>query len=247
MEAIQSTPCPPLYSALRWDWLALPGPDPPANLLCRRYQAKRALYLAHVAAALRAELGQEQVTLGTLWNDPRCAATPGLKPWQLHRMRLGQPRHSRSRAEGSLANSCQSNCCRKPTLIVHPPSGASPAGLRIRLIPVLQHTAFPLARLAPHRNNLRTAVAPAASAEGAAGPAAPAAEGGKKNEKEGGKGGKRGAAAAAAAAVAAAGQAGAGAAGGGKKGGKAAQPAEPEALPTPHYNTSVLQVGMGWP
>lgn len=81
-------------------------------------------------------------------------------------------------------------------LLLHPAPGASPSGLTLRLLPTLPPSTFPLARLAPHRNNLRTAAPPAAAA--AAAPAKPAA---------GAQGGE--------------GDAGA---------------------PTPHYNTSVLQV-----
>lgn len=64
-------------------------------------------------------------------------------------------------------------------LVVHPAPGASPSGLSIRILPVLPATAFPLARLAPHRNNLRAAgaaaasSAPAAGSDGATGPPTP--------------------------------------------------------------------------
>ncbi|GAB4820593.1 hypothetical protein N2152v2_007639 [Parachlorella kessleri] len=91
---------------------------------------------------------------------------------------------------------------RKPVLLVHPPPGASPSGLIIRIIPTAPPALFPLPRLAPTRNNLRTATAPppAAAAAGAAKPA--------------------GAATAA---------------------GAGSEPQAETGLPTPHYNTSILQ------
>lgn len=36
-----------------------------------RYHAKRALYLAHIASALKGQPGVDRITLSTLCNDPR--------------------------------------------------------------------------------------------------------------------------------------------------------------------------------
>ena len=135
----------------------------------RRYHAKRALYLAHVAAALKAH--------------------PEL---------------------GSLSWECLADDPRRPVLVLHPRQGVSPAGFRIRLLPAAPPELSPLARLAPDRNSLRAAAAPAPAT--AAPAAAAAAKAGK-----GAKGAKPA-----------------------KAGGAEEQPAQ--LLPTPHYNTSVLQV-----
>lgn len=144
-----------------------------------RYHAKRALYLAHVASALR-----------------------------------GHPEL------GSLSWECLANDPRRPVLVLHPQAGVSSAGFRIRLLPAAPPELSPLARLAPDRNSLRAAAAPAPVAAAAAAPAAAAA---------------------------------AAKAGKGAKGAKPAKPAKAAAaeeqpaqlLPTPLYNTSVLQVRLG--
>jgi hypothetical protein len=113
---------------------------------------------------------------------------------------------------GSLSWECLANDPRRPVLVLHPRQGVSPAGFRVRLLPAAPTELSPLARLAPDRNSLRAAAAPAPAA---AAPAAAAAKAGK---------------------VA--------------KGARPAKPAKAAAaeeqpaqlLPTPHYNTSVLQV-----
>ncbi len=92
-------------------------------------------------------------------------------------------------------------------VVVHPPPGASPSGLTIRIIPTAPPSLFPLARLAPNRNNLRTATA--ATVEGAKAATTPAKAAGRSRPPSSAK--------------AAEAEAGAG-------------------IPTPHYNTSVLQV-----
>jgi hypothetical protein len=105
-------------------------------------------------------------------------------------------------------------------LVLHPRAGVSSAGFRIRLLPAAPPELSPLARLAPDRNSLRAAAAPAPAAAAAAAPAAAAA---------------------------------AAKAGKGAKGAKPAKPAKAAAaeeqpaqlLPTPLYNTSVLQVRLG--
>lgn len=66
---------------------------------------------------------------------------------------------------------------RKPALVLHPEERVSPGGFTIRLLPALPAEAFPLARLGPDRNNLRSA-----SKEGS-GPAA-------KDGSSAGKGGQ---------------------------------------------------------
>jgi U3 small nucleolar RNA-associated protein 22 len=98
--------------------------------LNHRYHAKRALYLAHAAAALRsaaAPLGLARVEWAAVNGDPR-----------------------------------------RPALLLHLQAGASPAGAALRLLPALAAGTFPLQRLAPGRNNLRSAVLPAAATGGEA-------------------------------------------------------------------------------
>lgn len=172
--------------------------------LNHRYFAKRALYLAHVAAALKGHPQLSSVGWECLADDPR-----------------------------------------RPVLVLHPHQGLSPAGFRIRLLPAAPMELCPLPRLGPDRNSLRTAVAVAPPP---ARPALPPAAGG---------------ALVAEAAAAGKGTAKAGKGAKGGKGGKGSQqqqkqqqqkqqnqdavasqpapPAEPQLLPTPHYNTSVLQ------
>ena len=141
-----------------------PAPHPPHARRTRRYHAKRALYLAHVATTLRSH---PQLAGGPTWV---CVA--------------GDPR--------------------RPALVLRPADGLSPGGFGIRLLAVPKLGTFPLPRLAPDRNNLRTAVATG-----------------------GGKGG------------------GAAAANGAKEQGGTHDGEGPKLLPTPHYNTSVLQARVG--
>ncbi|KAL4426966.1 hypothetical protein ABPG77_009527 [Micractinium sp. CCAP 211/92] len=167
--------------------------------LNHRYHAKRALYLAHLAAALRKH--------------------PEL---------------------GGLSWECLADDPRRPVLVLQPPAGTSQAGFRVRLLPAAPPELCPLHRLGPGRNNLRSAVAAPPKPAPQPAPqqpeaAAAAATGGRHGRKRG-KLDKQQAAAqqkqkqAAAAAVAAAAAAAA-----------AAEKQEPQLLPTPHYNTSVLQ------
>jgi hypothetical protein len=159
--------------------------------LNHRYLAKRALYLAHVAAALRGHPQLSGVAWGCLAHDPR-----------------------------------------RPVLLLHPRPGLSPSGFRIRLLPAAPLELCPLAKLGPARNNLRSAVAtPQPSAQGA-----PAQPGTAAVDSQGAKAGGRGKAAHAGPAKQQQKAGGAAAAAGGAA-------AEPQLVPTPHYNTSVLQVG----
>ena len=102
----------------------------------------------------------------------------------------------------------------RPALLIHLSAGrgasaaaGAGAGLSLRLLLTLPSDAFPLAKLAPGRNNVRWAGAPAA--------AQPAAANGVAAGKQGPAGGAAAPAAAAAAAAA-------------------------QAMPTPHYNASLM-------
>lgn len=96
--------------------------------LNHRYHAKRALYLAHIAAALRreaAQLGIQKVEWAVANGDPR-----------------------------------------RPSLLLHLAKGSSPAGTAIQILPTIAPGTFPLPRLAPTRNNLRSVCAPNPAADG---------------------------------------------------------------------------------
>jgi pyruvate/2-oxoglutarate dehydrogenase complex dihydrolipoamide acyltransferase (E2) component len=192
-------------------------PPQPHTSLCR-YLAKRALYLAHIASQLEAHPQLGTLTWACLADDPR-----------------------------------------RPALLLHPPPGTSPAGFCIRLLPAAPPELCPLPKLGPARNNLRSAVsvpappppevlaaaaaaaAAATKAAAVAAAAAKAARGGRRARPVRGPNPakqlqerKAAAAAAAKAAEVAAAKAAAAA---------PPPPQEPKQLATPHYNTSVLQVG----
>lgn len=65
-------------------WHAILRPHAVRTLCCSlgRYHAKRAMYLAHLAAALKGQEGVDHITLNTLCNDPRWGGFP-----------RGTPRH----------------------------------------------------------------------------------------------------------------------------------------------------------
>lgn len=115
---------------------------------------------------------------------------------------------------------CLASDPRRPVLLLHPRPGLSPAGFVVRLLPAAPLELCPLARLGPARNNLRSAAAaPQQPRQGT-----PAQSGAAAAHGQGAKASGRGKAA----------QAGAGG---------ASAAADAQLAPTPHYNTSVLQVG----
>ena len=120
-----------------------------------RYFARRAQYLAHVAAALRKKAAFKRLSWEFLLHDARCSATPLV--------------HAESVTCGADSISFLHALCRRPVLVIQPQAKGreEPLGFLLRLIPTIAVGTFAAPKLAPGRNNLRP-TAPGAAANGAA-------------------------------------------------------------------------------
>jgi U3 small nucleolar RNA-associated protein 22 len=122
-----------------------------------RYTARRAHYLAHVAAAFRKKAAFKRLSWEFLQHDAR---------WSMER---NQACRKSSTCGEMCVQSLSLLHCRRPVLVIQPHAKGQeePLGFTLRLIPTIAVGTFAAPKLAPGRNNLRPA-APGAVANGEA-------------------------------------------------------------------------------